>query len=232
MVMTELKILVDLCLFQAKPQDFPYSRAWVMLAAIVLATAIYVSNPVQDQTSLVVALIAIVHVTAYGFAIWGVLWYRMKPAGARKLAFLGQATGLIGVVAALSGIGHGSQVAIMAILAAIFLVTLSIIFKSLKELPHAISRFVQTISAVFGTAAILQLVNWPFVNWLVKVQDTPAAQVPLLVIFGLGIWTFAVAVNINRHAMEITVGQSILVTLGVQVFAASIVFILFGAFMI
>lgn len=232
MVMTQLKILVDLCLFQAKPQDFPYSQAWMLLTAIVLAAGIYASNPVQDQTSLVVALIAIVHVTAYGFAIWGALWYRMRPDTARTLAYLGQAAGLIGVVAALSGIGNGSQIAVMAILAAIFLVTLSIIFKSLKHLPHAASRFVQTISTVFGTAALLQLVNWPFVNWLIKVQDTPAAQVPLLVIFGLGIWTFAVAVNINRHAMEVTIGQSILVTLGIQVFAASVVFILFGAFMI
>lgn len=231
-VMTELKILVDLCLFQAKPQDFPYSQAWMLLAAIVLVAGIYASYPLQDQTALVIALISIVQVAAYGFAILAALWYRMRPDRARTLAFAGQGAGLIGVVAAFSNIGNGSQVAIMAILAAIVLVTLAVIFKSCKQLPHALSRFVQTASAVFGTAALLQLVNWPFVNWLVKVQHTPAEDVPRLVIIGLGIWTFAVAVNINRHAMEVTVGQSILITLGIQVFAASAVYILFGAFML
>lgn len=173
--MNELKTLVDLCLFQAKPQDFPYSQGWMLLVALVLCTGIFVSNPDQEQsqTSLVVALIAIVHVTAYGFAVWIALRLRSKP-----------------------------------------------------------ERFVQTLTTILGTAALLQLVNWPFVNWLVKAQDTPDAQLPLLIIFGLGVWTFAVAVNINRHAMEVTIGQSILITLGIQIFAASVVFILFGALMI
>lgn len=175
MLMNELKTLIDLCLFQAKPQDFPYSQGWMLLAGLVLWTGIFASNPDQNQnqTSLVVALIAIVHVTAYGFAVWIALRLRSKP-----------------------------------------------------------ERFVQTLTTLFGSAALLQFVNWPFVNWLVKTQDTPDAQLPLLFIFVLGIWTFAVAVNINRHAMEVTTGQSILITLGIQVFAASIVFILFGALMI
>ena len=171
--MNELRLLVDLCLFQAKPQDFPYSPGWMLLTATVLCAAIYVSNPAQDETSAVVGLIAIVHVVTYGFALWVALRMRSKP-----------------------------------------------------------ERFVQTVTTIFGSAALLQLVDWPFVNWLVKVQNTPSAQFPLLVIFGLGIWTFAVAVNINRHALEVTIGQSILITLGMQVFSALIVFILFGALMV
>ena len=171
--MNELKILFDLCLFQAKPQDFPYSQAWMLIAAIVLSTGIFISYPVKEQSSLVVAWISIVHVLAYGFSIWAVLRIRQMP-----------------------------------------------------------ERFVQTITSILGTAAVLQLVTWPFVNWLVKVQNTPDAQFPLLVIFILGIWTFAIAVNINRHAMEVTVAQSVLITLGVQIFTASIVFVLFGAVLI
>lgn len=171
--MKELKILLDLCLFQAKPQDFPYSQAWLLTAAIVLSTGIFVSYPVQEQSSIVVAWISIVHVLAYGFSVWAALRIRNKP-----------------------------------------------------------ERFVQTITTILGTSAVLQLVTWPFVNWLIKVQNTPDAQIPLLAIFGIGIWTFAIAVNINRHAMEITVGQSILITLGIQLFTASIVFLLFGAVLI
>lgn len=172
-LMNELKLLVDLCLFQAKPQDFPYSQSWVLVTAVALCTSIYISYPVQEQTSLVILLISIVHVVGYGFGIWGALRIRRMP-----------------------------------------------------------ERFVQTIATIYGTAALLQFVTWPFINWLLKVQETPDAQLPLLFIFFLGIWTFAVAVNINRHAMSVTVGQSILITLAVQIFTASLVFMLFGTVMI
>lgn len=171
--MNELKLLVDLCLFQAKPQDFPYSQAWMLATGAALAMGIYVSYPAQEQATPIIALISIVHVLAYGFAIWGALRIRSMP-----------------------------------------------------------ERFVQTITAILGTSAILQFITWPFVNWLITTQDTPGAQLPLLVIFVLGIWTFAVAVNINRYAMEVTIGQSILITLGIQIFTAIIVFMLFGTVMI
>jgi len=171
--MNELKLLVDLCLFQAKPQDFPYSHGWLLIAGAALSMGIYVSYPAREQTPAIIMLISIVHVLAYGFAIWSVLRVRSMP-----------------------------------------------------------ERFVQTMTTILGTAALLQFITWPFVDWLIKTQDTPAAQFPLLAIFGLGLWTFAVAVNINRQAMELTTGQSILITLGIQIFTAVIVFLLFGTLMI
>jgi len=171
--MNELKLLVDLCLFQAKPQEFPYSQAWMLITAVALSTGIYVSYPAQEQTPPAVTLISIVHVVGYGFAIWGALRIRQVP-----------------------------------------------------------ERFVQTVTTIFGTSTILQFVTWPFVNWLIKTQNTPDAQFPLLAIFVLGIWTFAVAVNINRYAMELSIGPSVLVTLAVQIFTASIVFLLFGTVML
>lgn len=230
--MNELKTLVDLCLFQAKPQDFPYSQAWMGFTALLLSAAIFLSYPVQEQTSLLVMLISIVHVVAYGFAIWGALWYRMQPQAARYLGLIGQVVGLIGIVLALSGTDSSIRLGISLVLAAGFLLILSLIFKNAGPLPHATSRFVQAVSAIFGTAAVLQFVTWPFVNWLSTVRETPDAQVPMLAILALGIWTFAVAVGINRHAMEVSIGQSILITLGTQIFTAFIVFILFGAVMV
>lgn len=230
--MNEIKILVDLCLFQAKPQDFPYSPGWTAFTALMLCTAIFVSYPVQEQTSLVIMLIAIVHVAAYGFAIWGALWYRMNPGYARYLAFLGQALGLIGIIIALSGPETGMRLGMSLVLAAGFLLILAVTFKNLGQLEHATSRFVQTVTAILGTAAVLQFITWPFVNWLSKVHDTPDAQMPVLAILALGVWTFAVAVAINRQAMEVSVGQSILITLGTQIFTAAMVFVLFGAVMI
>lgn len=230
--MNEIKVFVDLCLFQAKPQDLPYSQGGMLVAALMLCAAIFVSYPVQEQTSLVIMLVAIVHVAAYGLAIWGALWHRMRPENARYLGFLGQAAGLLGIILALSGSENGLRLGMSLVLAAGFLLILSVVFRNLGQLAHATSRFVQTITAIFGTAAVLQFVTWPFVTWLTKVQGTPDAQVPLLAIFALGIWTFAVAVGINRHALVVSVGQSILITLGAQIFTASIVFILFGAVMV
>lgn len=230
--MNEIKIIVDLCLFQAKPQDIPYSPGRMGFAAFMLCAAIFVSYPVQEQASLIVMLVAIVHVAAYGFAIWGALWHRMHPENARYLSFLGQGAGLIGIILALSGSESGLRLGMSLVLAAGFLLILSTVFRKLGQLPHATSRFVQTVTAIFGTAAVLQFVTWPFVNWLTKVQNTPDAQMPVLAIVGLGIWTFAVAVGINRHAMEVSIGQSILITIGAQIFTASIVFMLFGAVMV
>jgi len=167
--MNKLKLLIDLCLFQARPQDFPYSQAWLAVTALVLALAIYLSFPEVDQPASRVFPVSIVHVAAYGFALWAALRLRSRP-----------------------------------------------------------ERFVQTATTVFGTAALLQLVTTPFVGWLIEVRETPDAQLPFLIIFVLGIWTFAVAVHINRHAMDVTVGQSILITLGVQIFTVSVIFMLFG----
>ena len=145
----------------------------MVLTAVVLCIGISVSIPSQDETTLAIALRAIVHVAAYGFALWVALRLRSRS-----------------------------------------------------------ERFVQAVTTIFGTAALLQFVDWPFVNWLVKAQDTSGAQFPLLISVGLGIWTFAVAVNIDRHALDVTTGQSILITLCLQVFAAALVFVLFGTFKI
>jgi len=230
--MTELKLIVDLCLFQAKPQDLPYSPGSMGFAALLLCTAIFVSYPVQEQTSLLVALISIVHVAAYGFAIWGALWLRSSPEQARYLAFLGQGVGLLGIILALSGSAETLGIGMSLVLAAGILIVLSIMFKNLGELANATARFVQTATAIFGTAAILQFVTWPFVNWVTAAQNPPDAQLPMLAILALGVWTFAVAVAVNRHALEASVGQSIVITLGTQIFTATIVFVLFGAVMV
>ncbi|HSH43339.1 MAG TPA: hypothetical protein VK973_14545 [Arenicellales bacterium] len=227
--MNEIKLIVDLCLFQAKPQDLPYSPGSMGFAALLLAAAIYVSNPVQEQTSLLAVLNSIVHVAAYGFAIWGALWLRGNPGQARYLAFLGQGLGLLGIVLALSSSGENLGLGMSLVLTAGVLIIISIVFKNLGGLANATARFVQTATAIFGTAAVLQFVTWPFVNWVTAAQEPPDAQLPMLAIVALGVWTFAVAVAVNRHAMEASVGQSIIITLGTQIFTATVIFVLFGA---
>lgn len=230
--MSVMKLLIDLCLFQAKPQDLPYSPGWALLTAVLLCTSIVVSYPPSEQASLIVMLVAIVHVVGYGSAIGAALWYRARPERARHLAFAAQGVGLIGLIIVFTGAPSSVRLGISLLLGGGFLLVLTVVFRQLAPLAQATARFVQTATAIFGTAALLQFVTWPFVDWLDKVKNTPDAQLPLLAILAVGAWTFAVAVAVNRQALEMSIGQSILVTLGAQIFAASIVFILFGAIML
>lgn len=170
--MNILKILFDLCLFQAKPQDIPFSQNILLLTALSLAVGIFLTLP-PEEVGINAVLTATVHVLAYGFAIWGAL-----------------------------------------------------------KLQNKSERYIQTMTALFGTATIFQFITWPVAQWLFQVRGTPEEQIPLLLVLILGIWTFIVAIVINKHAMEIKIGISIVITLACQMFAASMVLILFGKIMI
>lgn len=77
------------------------------------------------------------------------------------------------------------------------------IFWGLLRIRGKDSRFVQTITALFGVAAILQ-----FVGLLIM-------QFPALIIFGVVItaWNFYLMILILSEAIDCTIGQSILITI-------------------
>ncbi len=89
-------------------------------------------------------------------------------------------------------------------------------------------RFQQTITAIFGASALLQLAAWPVVGWLYRVKETPDASLPMMLLFTLSIWVLAIAVYVIKHALELGTGASILITLGCQLLTLMVVFILFG----
>ena len=167
--MNLIKIFVDLCVFQAKPQDLPASPALAMITGAATIITYIIAHQASGQGKGIVGF-AIAQVVIFAFTIWVVL--------------------------------------------------------KVKKLPE---RFPQTISAIFGVSSLIQLVAWPILGWLSKTSGTPGAELPVLMIMGLSVWVLTVSVYVMKHALEIGVGQSLLITLGCQMLTLFLVFALTGA---
>lgn len=166
--MIVLKLLLDLCLFQAKPQDLPASSTLVVATTVAAIVTNILTHQADGQIPLVIAM-STAQVVVFGFAIWMVLRWKLK-----------------------------------------------------------VERFRQTITAIFGTSALLQLVAWPVVGWLHQVKDSPDVSMPMTLLFVLSIWVLAIAVYVMKHALDLTTGVSFLITVGCQVFTLIVVFMVFG----
>ncbi len=166
--MTILKLFLDLCLFQAKPQDLPSSYNLVAATTLAAVATNILTQHAHGQGSQVIA-VSVAQVVIFGFAIWLVLRLKQKS-----------------------------------------------------------ERFPQTVSAILGASALLQLAAWPIVGWLFRVKDTPDAGIPMLLLFALSIWVLAVAVHVIKQALELGTVASLLITLGCQGFTLVLVFVLFG----
>lgn len=65
-------------------------------------------------------------------------------------------------------------------------------------------RKTQTISALAGTGALLQLLAWPILNWLFQ-NDAAEFATPLRWIYlFLVLWDLAIIAHILRHALSLT----------------------------
>ncbi len=166
--MNFLKLLLDLCLFQAKPQDLPADSTLVVATTVAAIFTNILTHRADGQIPMVVAM-SMAQVVVFGFAIWMVLRWQSK-----------------------------------------------------------VERFRQTITAIFGTSALLQLVAWPVVGWLQQAKEAPDASMPMTLLFALSIWVLAIAVYVIKHALELGVGASFLITVGCQVFTLIVVFMVFG----
>ena len=81
-------------------------------------------------------------------------------------------------------------------------------------LGHYPSRFTQTLTALFGTGALLQLLALPLL-FLLK-QETVNASAPawlVLLWLGLFIWGIVIMAHILRHALSTSLGVGVLYSL-------------------
>jgi hypothetical protein len=86
---------------------------------------------------------------------------------------------------------------------------------SLNKKPE---RTLQTLTAMYGTNTLIQLVVWPFRSWLLSLGEEAHnhATLPLLAVVMLAIWAFVVMIHIYRNALDSTLGKAILVSILTQ----------------
>lgn len=151
------KILIDLCLFRANPQDLPASYTFVFLTGILNVTAtLAVLRLVTDYNIDQSLILSIALVVAFGLVIWVVL-----------------------------------------------------------KSNNLVERWAQTITALFGTRTILLSIEW------LLTPDTPQAEtiaelvsnmgVYLIAVFIIDIWIIAITVLVLRHAIQTSIGISIII---------------------
>lgn len=71
-------------------------------------------------------------------------------------------------------------------------------------------RWVQTLTALFGAAALFQFASWPVIELLSGGTDEPAAfPQPLWLHVFIGGWYLAVMSHILRHALDTTIGRGV-----------------------
>lgn len=155
--MNLLKLFVELCLFQVKPQDLPASKNLTLMAAL----AAVVANTLTHQTLM-----------------------PLVPAFQTALLQIG-----------------------------VFAATILVVLR-LKRVPE---RLPQSLTAILGSGALLQLAAWPVSSWLVRARGTAGVELPFLFLAGLSLWMFAIVVYVLRHALELRTAASILIALLCQV---------------
>ncbi len=94
-------------------------------------------------------------------------------------------------------------------------------YGSLLVFYHRRARLQQTLTALFGTGALLYLVAFPVMSWLQHLLDAQsAAQLPVLLMMAVLIWSIAVAGHIVHRALDIRFSLGILI--GICYFFSSV----------
>jgi hypothetical protein len=110
----------------------------------------------------------------------------------------------------------------VALLSAVVWVILSI--RKVSE------RTIQTLTALYGSGTLIQLLIWPFRAQIVGMEDPQQAQVamlPLMAIVGFAIWSFIIMIHIYRNALDITRGKAIMISILTQIIVGMAMFSMF-----
>jgi hypothetical protein len=84
------------------------------------------------------------------------------------------------------------------------------------KLANRLARWEQTVSALFGTSALLSMLSLPF-SLMAGSEPTPPMALMLLAVF---FWSFAVDAHIWRHALQVSFATGL--ALAVVLFSATI----------
>jgi len=127
---------------------------------------------------------------------------------------------LIAAVSLNTGRSPENPTAVLVLASALPLVLVWIVLR----LRARLSRWEQTLSALYGTSALLSLLTLPF-NFNAGAEPTGFVVVVSLVVF---FWSFAVDAHIWRNALEISFGAGLAVAMLLFVITFSIISSLAG----
>lgn len=86
-------------------------------------------------------------------------------------------------------------------------------------------RWDQTITALYGTGAILQICGWAVVSGAMLVTAAePGQLLPAMLLTGLGVWFLAIMTFVLRRALEISLGLALLASIGCQLLIGLVLF--------
>jgi hypothetical protein len=108
-------------------------------------------------------------------------------------------------------VGQAFQTATLQI--GVFAATILVALR-LRRVPE---RAPQSLTAILGSGAILQLAAWPVSSWLVRARGSSGTELPFLFLAFLSLWMFAIVVYVLRNALELRTAASILIALLCQV---------------
>ena len=91
-------------------------------------------------------------------------------------------------------------------------------------------RWRQTITALFGSSALLQLISLPIVSsFQESIASNTPSLLPGLLVLALGIWYLLIMANVLRHAMELSVGASLVASFVCQMVTVMVLLPLMGS---
>ena len=74
-------------------------------------------------------------------------------------------------------------------------------------------RWLQTLTALFGALALINLASYPFIQNLNLIRDGQLVVTPgIMLVAALQLWFFIVMARILRDALEVTIGRALLLT--------------------
>lgn len=114
-----------------------------------------------------------------------------------KLTLAAYAAANIGLAAI--NLAPGPAVA-AGVLDTVLLVAVTMVLLQLRRLPR---RLPQTLTALAGSGALLNLLAAPVMLWLAALPEPAREGLPALLILGLVVWSLAVMAHILRHALDI-----------------------------
>ena len=83
----------------------------------------------------------------------------------------------------------------------------------LLKINNKTDRWLQTLTALFGALALINLASYPFIQNLNLLSEGQLVLTPgILIVAALQLWFFIVMARVLRDAIEVTMGRAILLT--------------------